>query len=57
MMGGWKTWLGAALLAAVGGYQIHAGDLAGGAQKIAEALAVIGIGHKIEKSTPAPTPR
>ena len=50
-MKGWKTWLAAAGFAALGISQIVGGDMAGGIQRIVEGLAIIGLGHKLEKMT------
>lgn len=49
LMGGWKTWAAAVGLAAIGICEIAEGDLETGAGRIAMALGLIGIGHKIEK--------
>lgn len=50
-MKGWKTWAAAIGLMALGAYEIKAtGNVESGTQKILAGLAVIGIGHKIEKS-------
>lgn len=50
MMGGWKTWAAAIFTAGLGVLSIINGDVATGAQQIAGAVAMIGIGHKIEKA-------
>ncbi len=49
-MKGWKTWAAALAMAVLGALDIKQGDMAGGAQKIAAGLALVGIGHKIEKA-------
>jgi hypothetical protein len=49
MMGGWKTWLAAACTAGLGVVSIYSGDQEAGLQQIAAALAMVGLGHKIEK--------
>ena len=49
MMKGWKTWLAVAGLAALGVNDIVNGDIEQGVVKLTNALALIGIGHKIEK--------
>jgi len=48
-MTGWKTWLAAACTAGLGVVSIYSGDVEGGMQQIAAALALVGLGHKIEK--------
>ena len=48
-MKGWKTWLAALGFAALGAAQIVQGDVMGGVQRIVEGLAVVGLGHKLEK--------
>jgi len=50
MMKGWKTWLAVAGLSALGVYDIVNGDLDQAMIKLTNALALIGIGHKIEKA-------
>jgi len=52
-MSGWKTWAGGLGLIAVGLVMIVNKEFEAGAMKIAEGLAIIGIGHKIEKSQAA----
>lgn len=49
-MKGWKTWVAAGATAVLGLITIINGDMAGGAQQIAAAIAMVGLGHKIEKS-------
>lgn len=49
-MKGWKTWLAAACTAGLGVVSIYNGDVEAGVQQIAAALALVGLGHKIEKS-------
>lgn len=48
-MKGWKTWAAALLLIAIGVYEIGMGETESGVGRIAMALGLIGIGHKIEK--------
>ena len=50
IMSGWKTWLSAIL--GVGGAVLQGsnGDVVGAVQTGMAALAVVGIGHKIEKN-------
>ena len=50
MMKGWKTWLAAAGFAAVGVVQILSGDSVEGIQRLLEGLALIGLGHKLDKA-------
>ncbi len=49
-MKGWKTWLAAACTAGLGVVSLMNGDTATGMQQLTAALALIGIGHKIEKA-------
>ena len=49
-MKGWKTWVGAAGMAIVGIYEISEGQVELGVSKIALALGMIGLGHKVEKN-------
>ena len=49
-MKGWKTWLAAIGTGALGVYEIKAGNTEGGIMKILGALALVGIGHKVEKA-------
>ena len=49
-MSGWKTYVAAVGTAVLGVAAIMAGDVTGGIQQIIAGLALIGIGHKIEKS-------
>lgn len=49
-MSGWKTWVGAIGLVLVGAYQISEGNPEQGFQRLAEAMVLIGLGHKIEKA-------
>jgi hypothetical protein len=46
---GWKTLAGGLALMGLGAFMISQGQLESGAAKIAEGIALIGIGHKIEK--------
>lgn len=51
MMGGWKTWAGAALVAA-GAVAEYFGypEVAKAVMAIGAALGLVGLGHKIEKA-------
>ena len=49
-MSGWKTWLAAAGTAALGVVSIVNGDIEAGMQQIAAALALVGLGHKLDKA-------
>ncbi len=49
MMKGWKTWLAVAGMVILGIVDIFNGASEQGITKIVGALALIGIGHKIEK--------
>lgn len=49
-MSGWKTWLAAACTAGLGVVNLMSGDTATGMQQLTAALALVGIGHKIEKN-------
>lgn len=49
MMTGWKTWVAAIALAALGVIDIVNGDADQGMTKLISALGIVGIGHKIEK--------
>jgi len=52
MMKGWKTWFAVAVSAITGIYRIVVeGDLHGGITMIVAAIGLVGIGHKIEKTT------
>lgn len=50
MMSGWKTWAAALMMVLVGLYQVREGDSGAGMARISEALAIVGIGHKLEKA-------
>lgn len=50
-MRGWKTWLAAICLACLGVVSMANGEVEGGIQQIVAALALVGVGHKIEKIT------
>lgn len=50
MLNGWKTYLAAVGMAALGIVAIAQGDIPSGVQQLVAALALVGIGHKIEKS-------
>lgn len=49
-MKGWKTWLAAACMTGLGVVTAANGDIETGIQQIVAALALVGIGHKLEKS-------
>lgn len=49
IMGGWKTWLSALGMVALGIVDIVNGDTEAGIQKFVFAAGLIGIGNKIEK--------
>jgi hypothetical protein len=49
LMGGWKTWTGAVGLVLMGISAILDGNPDAGIMRIVEALALVGIGHKLEK--------
>ena len=49
-MKGWKTWLAAACTAGLGVVNIVNGDTEAGTQQLIAALAIVGLGHKIEKN-------
>ncbi len=49
-MKGWKTWLAAGATAVLGALQIMDGNTDTGLQMVAGALALIGIGHKLDKA-------
>jgi hypothetical protein len=48
-MGGWITWLGALGTAILGVVDIINGNTEAGIQKLVAAVAIVGIGRKIEK--------
>lgn len=48
-MKGWKTWLAVFALMSLGGIDISNGDYEAALTKFANAGALVGIGHKIEK--------
>lgn len=50
IMGGWKTWVSAIALAALGVVDIVSGDYEAGAAKVSAAFGLVGLGHKIEKT-------
>lgn len=50
-MKGFKTWLSAIGMAALGIYQITEGQLETGIQTVLAAVALVGLGHKLEKSS------
>ncbi|EKD36940.1 MAG: hypothetical protein ACD_75C01318G0008 [uncultured bacterium] len=49
-MKGWKTWLAVVCTAGLGVVSLMNGDTAAGLQQLTAALAMIGLGHKIEKA-------
>ena len=49
-MNGYKTYASALALFIFGAIEIINGDIAGGAQKIIGAAALVGIGHKLDKA-------
>lgn len=49
-MKGWKTWVAAGCMAAMGIVSIFDGNIEAGVQQLVGALAMVGLGHKIEKS-------
>ncbi len=49
-MKGFKTWIAVIGLTGLGVYEITQGNIAGGIERIIAALAMVGIGHKVEKS-------
>jgi len=49
-MKGWKTWVAALCTAGLGIMTILGGDTIGGLQQIVAALALVGLGHKLDKS-------
>jgi hypothetical protein len=51
MMHGWKTWAAALAMAILGVVDIFSDQPETGIEKIVAAMALIGIGHKIEKNT------
>lgn len=48
-MKGWKTWAAAAALAILGIIDIVDNDMQAGVEKLTGSLALIGIGHKLDK--------
>lgn len=50
-MNGWKTWTAAGLTAGLGIISIINGDTMGGMQQISAAVAMVGLGHKLDKAT------
>lgn len=50
-MKGWKTYTAAACMVGLGVVSIADGQVESGVQQIVTGLALVGIGHKIEKST------
>ena len=51
IMGGWKTWAAAIGIGILGIVDIFGnGDVEAGVQKLVEALALVGVAHKIEKT-------
>lgn len=49
-MTGWKTWLAAICTAGLGVVSIMNGEIETGLQQIAAGIALVGIGHKLDKS-------
>lgn len=49
MMGGYKTWIAVIGMVALGIVDILNGNTEDGVQKIVAAIALVGIGNKIEK--------
>ena len=50
MMTGWKTWVASACMAGLGVISVVNGETVEGVQQVVAALALIGVGHKIEKA-------
>ena len=50
MMGGWKTWIAAVCLGLLAGIDVYDGNIESGMSKLAAALGMVGLGHKIEKT-------
>ena len=51
-MKGWKTWAGAAIIGVGAGLEVLGyGEVAKAAMAFGGALGIIGVGHKIEKSS------
>ena len=48
-MSGWKTYTAGAAAIAFGVYQILNGEAESGVNRIIEGLAIIGIGHKLDR--------
>lgn len=48
-MKGWKTWAAAAALAVLGIIDIVNNDVQEGVEKLTGAMALVGLGHKLEK--------
>jgi hypothetical protein len=55
-MNGWKTYASAAALAVLGIIDMLNGDTLTGAQKLVGALALVGIGHKLDKASVTAAP-
>jgi len=51
IMGGWKTWLAVVGNLALAAYNFIQGNTEIGVTFLTAALALLGIGHKIEKSS------
>jgi hypothetical protein len=49
-MKGWKTYTAATALAVLGILTIIQGDVPGGIQQIVSAMALTGVGHKLDKA-------
>jgi hypothetical protein len=50
-MKGWKTWIAALCTGALGIMSILDGNVEGGLQQIVAGLALVGLGHKLDKAT------
>jgi hypothetical protein len=53
-MKGWKTWIAALCMGALGIMSILDGNTETGLQQIVGALALVGLGHKLDKSSLEP---
>lgn len=51
MMRGWKTWLAAVCLGVLAGIDVYDGEIDSGMSKLAAAIGMVGLGHKIEKGS------
>ena len=50
MMGGWKTWIAVAGTVLLGISDIYEGRMDAGVQKFVAAMALAGVGHKLDKT-------